>query len=347
MNAAAHEPVSTVTTPVEPDTSACMTQTALDPARVFPAGVVTPIETSMYDAVANTLIYTSTLARQMSRSVIAAQSTHGAYERLLPVVGFYKPGADLEVYGVAHDGIESPQLAQAHPDKRGRLVVQITGTATVTLHPKDLAELAVGDLLCLTGNEYSGGLVGYPMLTLPQVKAYKTDRRANMFRLLISKAEAGTAAGNVSVDPFSFAATIACFYQGELNALWHAQRQLWADMGAADRPLTAFAQRSAELVAANQQAIDDIRNTLTTPAASLLLPQDLQVLRLVASVCRGPDEIEDVYNILVTYGPVRGLSSQQFADRLRRAFPTQKPFALLLERGHNQARILLKPGGIV
>lgn len=324
-----------------------MTQTALDPVRVFPPGLGVQIETSMYDAVANTFIYTSKIAKTMSRSVVPAQSTHGAYERLLPVVGFYKAGADLEVYGVAHDGIESPELAQAHPDKRGRLVVQYTGTATVTLHDKDLAELAVGDLLCLTGNEYSGGLVGYPMLTLPQVKAYKTDRRANMVRLLIAKAEAGATAGNASVDPFSFAATVACFYQGELNALWHAHRQLWADIGAADLPLTAFAQRSAELVAANQQAIDDIRNTLTAPGANLLSAQDLQVLRLVASVCRGPDEIEAVYGTLVSYGPVRGLNFQQFADRLRRAFPTQKPFALLLERGHNQARILLKPGGIV
>lgn len=337
-------PVSPVETPVEPDASACMTQTAVDPMRVLG---ITP-ETQHYAALANTLVYSNEKGRKMTKSTVASASSHGDYERLTPVIGFYagqgNPAERLDVYGVAFDGIASPELARMHPNKCGRLVVQITGTTTIPVHPSDLANLQNMDLLCLTGEAHNGGILGYPSITLPKIEKYRTDTEAYMVRQLLAVAE-NTGDGNYPVDPFTYAAAFCCLFRDVHDSLLQLSIKWMSDFDKIlikDRPLSYYTETTilTDRVNESKEAINTVAGSFTE--------NNIKLARLVASVCRGSKQLQFVYDLLSNYGIVpKNLDIQTFCEHLRRHYSPNPPFALLLERGHNQARILLKPGGTV
>jgi hypothetical protein len=320
---------------VEPDSSACMTQTAIDPTGVF--GPDVEVSTGDFCVLHNTLVYASPKAYAATKVATVHAKTHGDYTRLLPITGSYRANQDLSVVGVAYDGVESAEMAQMYPDARGRVVVQITGTATVVMHPLDLDELCVGDLLCLTGEAYDGGLVGNPSVKLPKIAKYARDPFVTAVRLLISRAQNGGV--HAPTSALALAAAIFSMHRHRFSAMWNRCTDMLATYHS-DLPLKRFADDTDTLAEFVRSAKEEIDNAVD---AGMLAPEAVAIARVIASLNLTVFDLDKLHQWMQDPPP----TVEAFVENLRRHCPANPPFALLLERGHSQARILLQPGAVV
>lgn len=331
---------------VEPDVSACMTQTAVDPGRVFG---VKPA-TGDFEVVRNTLVFSSQAARDYtalaSKTAKITGKTHGDLTRLLPVSGIYRadtPGSkqhNLRVVGVAYDGVESAHMAKTYPNERSRLVVQVTGTCTVVIHPLDLDKLAVGDLMCLSGEAYDGGLVGMPHYTLPKIVKYEKDAMAELARLLVARAR--TPAQLLPTSSLGLAAAIISLHRNtpEYRDQWRVCAQKLTKYYETPTPIAALRSNPDDFV----NYINEVGDFIAERVDDGRITKDaLDVARVVASVSCSVDELDKLYSWMPNGAP----NLEVFADTLNHRCPSKPPFAMLLERGHSQARILLKPGTLI
>ena len=337
LDAAAAIPA--VECPVEPDEASCMTQVAVDPQRVLrqPANATA---TRYYSAVSNTLVFTSPRGRDFTKMATADHTPLNDFSRLLPVVGTFEPGNDLSVVGIAYDGVESAEAAKHHPDAKGRLVVQVTGTATCSIHPLDLQNLKVGDLLALEGSMYNGGLVGMPEVKLPKIVVYQTDARARLLRLLIERAD-----GNIpAIPPFPLAVGICSLHRDydKFGNVWNTDCVPFCK----EREQITDKELSNSLedpVQAKVKAV--LENTIDAfnGAAADGYKVGLDVARIVASVYTSVDDLDYLHTLV--RDNVAALNDKvEFRKLLEGKVALDQPFGLLLEPGYNQARILLKPG---
>lgn len=337
LDAAAAIPA--VQCPVEPDEASCMTQVAVDPRRVLrqPADATA---TRYYSAVNNTLVFTSPRGRDFTKMATADHTPLNDFSRLLPVVGTFEPDNNLSVVGIAYDGVESAEAAKHHPDAKGRLVVQVTGTATCSIHPLDLQSLKVGDLLALEGSMYNGGLVGMPEVKLPKIVPYKTDARARLLRLLIERT-----AGNIpAIPPFPLAVAICSLHRDDpgLGDVWKNDCVPFCT----DREQIKDRELSKSLEDAAQAKVKEIlAKTIDAveAAAAAHYTVGLEVARIVASVYTSVDDLNYLHTLV--RDNVAALNDRdEFRKLLEGNVALDQPFGLLLEPGYNQARILLKPG---
>lgn len=329
---------------VEPDVSACMTQTAIDPGGVFGPGV--EVGTGDFSVLRNTLVYASPKAYASTKIATIHAKTHGDYSRLLSIAGSYKEGQNLSVVGVAYDGVESAEMAQMYPDARGRVVVQITGTATVTVHPLDLDDLRVGDLMCLTGEAYDGGLIGHPSVKLPKIAKYARDPFSEVVRLLISRAQAGGT--HQPSSALAYAAAIFSAHRGMFGAEWDECTAMLRVYHEHSKPLSAFCKKDDNSGTGGHETLHNFvcRALDAINAANVggRLSQDaLDVAQIVASVSLTVAELNKLHGWMHVPPPNR----DAFVEVLRKHCPATPPFALLLERGYSQARILLQPGALL
>ena len=323
--------VAPVGAAVEPDESACFTQTGVKPAHVYPDRLMPATGANDFAVVKNTLVFTSTKGREHCKADGSLATTSlNHFDRLLPVVGVYKKDCDLSVVGVAYDGVVSEQDAQAYPDAMGRVVVQITGTVTVTIHPNDIANLDVNDLICLSGDAYVGGLVGMPHVTLPKIVKYETDAYTYLLRLLLSRVRLG---GHWPVSAWSYGVAICALHRDKHAALWSKCKDQLNAMGASDMPISKALQEKSK--------IDSILTSISTDVQ--LDTEQLAVARLDASVFSSTDELEKLI-AEIKHRPSAIDSPQNFKSFLEIILNTRMPFGYVLELGHNQARIQLKPG---
>ena len=326
--------------PVEPDESSCMTQAAVDPRRVFGTAPGTEVATGDYAVVSNTLVFTSPTARRFTRLETPGTTPLNDFFRLLPVVGTYKENMELSVVGVAYDGVESAEAAKHHPDAKGRVVVQVTGTVTCTIHPLDLEKLEVGDLLSLDGRAYSGGLVGMPHVKLPHIVPFKTDARATLLRLLIERAR--NFAGNnglCGTPPFQLAVALCSFYRDKFPTEWTDAETLCKEReGNTAKEISKALEKKEATFTLLEKVVAAVNS-----AAKSGFTLSLDVPRVVASVCASVDDLNYLYELVNDNLDALG-DPGKFAELLESKVATQQPFGLMLEPGYNQARILLKPG---
>jgi hypothetical protein len=327
--------VAPVSGPVEPDESACFTQTGVKPMQVFPSNYKPQSGAKDYAVVKNTLVFTSNKGRSYCKAEggLPAKSLNH-FDRLLPVVGIYKNDCDLAVVGVAYDGVVSENDAKAYPDAMGRVVVQLTGSVTCTIHPTDIAKLDVNDLICLSGEEYVGGLVGMPHVTLPKIVKYKTSPYMHMLRLLLARLEHDKDV-DIPISPWAYATAICALHQNEpgYEELWNACTSVLNQLKKEKKPISKAKELQRDMLAVFQSIQDTVK----------LQDDELAVIRVIASVYTDVEGLNKLYREKQKM-PSAFQSLSAFKPFLKTLINARMPFGYVLELGQNQARILLKPG---
>lgn len=172
-----------VSTTVEPDVSAAMTQAIVDPVELKRSH-----DEEDYRILPHTLVFTRSLANQLAeeseRPPLKRSKTESVkYPHVLG--GGMTKNIPLFVLGVAYDGIPNASAAKHWPNERGRLVVQITGTCTLAIIQKDLDDLEVLDRLQIDRKkQFSDSIAEIENYSIPHICKFKTENRGNMEELL-------------------------------------------------------------------------------------------------------------------------------------------------------------------
>lgn len=172
-----------VSTTVEPDVSAAMTQAIVDPLELKRSN-----DEEDYRILPHTLVFTRSLANQLAEASGQPPSKRSKTESVkYPHVlgGGITKNVPLFVLGVAYDGIPNASAAKHWPNERGRLVVQITGTCTLAMMKTDLNNLEILDRLQVDRrNFFADSIAEIENYSIPHIRKFRSENRGNMEELL-------------------------------------------------------------------------------------------------------------------------------------------------------------------
>jgi hypothetical protein len=187
--------------PVEPDVSATPVAIQIDPLHVLQTAAPADI---MWAVPPNTLVFRS----QVQPPLTAAGA--GNKRRLtvpdpVPACAYFAKASTMETqlipFGVAIDGNASASESRRWPIERGRLAVSVSGTVTMIAHPDDIAEINVGDRLCVALDaEHDCGLVGYSGFRLPKIVPFTRENADKLNSLATQISTASLAERNKLVQ---------------------------------------------------------------------------------------------------------------------------------------------------
>ena len=171
-----------VSTTVEPDISAAMTQAIVDPFELIQSK-----EENDYRILPHTLVFTRSVANQLAEEeepLLKRSKTESVkYPHVLG--GGITDSVPLFVLGVAYDGIANASAAKHWPNERGRLVVQITGTCTLAMFQDDLNDLDVLDRLQVDRvKKFGDSIAGIKDYSIPHIRKFSPENREKMEELL-------------------------------------------------------------------------------------------------------------------------------------------------------------------
>lgn len=173
-------PLPLPVSPVEPDISATPVAIQIDPMHVLEPLAPTDI---MWAVPPNTLVFRSQTQPPLTAAGAGNKRRLTVPDPVPACAYFEKAGIEKQriPFGVAIDGNASAAESRRWPIERGQLAVSVSGTVTLIVHPEDIADINVGDRLCVALNEdHNCGLVGYSGFKLPKIVSFTGARATEL-----------------------------------------------------------------------------------------------------------------------------------------------------------------------